>query len=74
MDRTEDERIRNAVTNADSIIEYFDNLSERTLTMDEWTNLDKTLDEWFANPDISDQEKWKVRLSGYMEMLSMILR
>ena len=73
MGREDDRKFKDVAVNANSIIAFFEVPSNTDMPLSDWKLLDEELDRWFMDPNVSDEEKWKVRLSGYMEMVSMIL-
>lgn len=74
MDTKTDRKFSEVTTSADSIIAFFEEDSKAFTTVEEWASINEELQEWFNDPEISNEEKWQVRLSGYMEMVAMILR
>lgn len=71
MDRSNNNRFKKIMTDADSIILFFDDPKNTDLKECEWNNLARALWEWLGDDSISSKEKWKVRLSGYPEMVKM---
>lgn len=71
MDRTNDNRFKRIMTNADNILLFFDNPQNTDLNNDEWLELAQALWEWLGDVNIPETERWKVRLSGYPEMVKM---